>query len=604
MTKFFEPINVSAIHIYHSALELSPLSSIIRKLYHKHRHTLLPRVIVGTWDSWDQRIAVSAKKGHYHLYSWSPCGQFVAAQTQEVVEIWDPLTFELLSTLTTPDTHLIGGPTYSPDGRSLASISDTSLVIWDLQTGGVAKEVECGDTNNVSLIWSLDGETICTISQDQRAARTWSVYTYNVASDVTVSPGSLRSTAKPHLWAHDTSFQAMTTGWDGQGPTINIFGVGSVLTNIKSFQIYLGARNGWVGFSPKEKDYQIKSFSPATYHISISTFRGAGKLLILDIQNSKRLLEQDGHYDSHCFSPDGSHFAASSQSGLHIWKHTPTPSCYTPWREFPVQDQTSFDGPTLQFSPAFSSILGCSQGTLQAWRLNGPPIVPHSNSCLPLAAPSHCGTYMVTGNQNNNTITITNLLSQAPSCFIDTNMEIYMLALTGNILLVLDFEKIVAWRLTDGGTVDGVYGDGRADHGNSIWTVPLSGPPEFSVEDRTVAIKAGGNIVHIYHAGTGEVLEPTRAPTNTLHHWYHPGGVLCGKHYLHYHELEWDNTPSGEGWKVSQTTFQEGWVKDPEGKHRLWVPVEWSTSWISGGWLHNITTLWLNLHGGIVIITL
>jgi hypothetical protein len=27
--KFFEPINVSATHIYHSALELTPLSSIV-----------------------------------------------------------------------------------------------------------------------------------------------------------------------------------------------------------------------------------------------------------------------------------------------------------------------------------------------------------------------------------------------------------------------------------------------------------------------------------------------------------------------------------------------------------------------------------------------
>ena len=28
-TKFFEPISVSAPHIYHSALELSPLSSVV-----------------------------------------------------------------------------------------------------------------------------------------------------------------------------------------------------------------------------------------------------------------------------------------------------------------------------------------------------------------------------------------------------------------------------------------------------------------------------------------------------------------------------------------------------------------------------------------------
>jgi hypothetical protein len=44
VTKFFEPINVSATHIYHSALELSPLSSIVRRLYYHQRHTPFPRV--------------------------------------------------------------------------------------------------------------------------------------------------------------------------------------------------------------------------------------------------------------------------------------------------------------------------------------------------------------------------------------------------------------------------------------------------------------------------------------------------------------------------------------------------------------------------------
>jgi hypothetical protein len=50
VTKFFEPINVSAAHIYHSALELSPLSSIVRRLYYHQRHTPFPRVLVGTPD--------------------------------------------------------------------------------------------------------------------------------------------------------------------------------------------------------------------------------------------------------------------------------------------------------------------------------------------------------------------------------------------------------------------------------------------------------------------------------------------------------------------------------------------------------------------------
>lgn len=42
---FFELICVSATHIYHSALELSPLSSVVRKLYYRRRSIPFPRVV-------------------------------------------------------------------------------------------------------------------------------------------------------------------------------------------------------------------------------------------------------------------------------------------------------------------------------------------------------------------------------------------------------------------------------------------------------------------------------------------------------------------------------------------------------------------------------
>ena len=139
VTKFFEPINIPAVHIYHSALELSPLSSIVRRLYYHRRHTPFPRVVAGIPDAWEEGIRLYAKH-HYHAYTWSPCGRFIAAQTQETVEIRDPLSSELLSTLTQPKAGCTGRLAYSPDGYSLASLSNTSLTIWDVQTGGVTRD--------------------------------------------------------------------------------------------------------------------------------------------------------------------------------------------------------------------------------------------------------------------------------------------------------------------------------------------------------------------------------------------------------------------------------------------------------------------------------
>jgi hypothetical protein len=81
VTKFFEVIKVSAAHIYHSALELCPTSSIIRKLYYHRRTTRMPKVAIGTPDSWDPTIAVSGKDQYdgpcicHHVVDLLPLGR-------------------------------------------------------------------------------------------------------------------------------------------------------------------------------------------------------------------------------------------------------------------------------------------------------------------------------------------------------------------------------------------------------------------------------------------------------------------------------------------------------------------------------------------------
>jgi hypothetical protein len=143
----------------------------------------------------DQGTAISGTCGRYGYcsYTWSPCGQFVATHVggdvQDTVEIWDGVTLQLLSTLTRPDGHspaslsdissstfsapnayLSGRPSYSPDGSSLASLTNTSLIIWDIQTGGMTKEIglySTGYVSDVSLVWSLDGGTVGTTFHDQ-----------------------------------------------------------------------------------------------------------------------------------------------------------------------------------------------------------------------------------------------------------------------------------------------------------------------------------------------------------------------------------------------------------------------------------------------------
>ncbi|KAF9644139.1 hypothetical protein BDM02DRAFT_3190869 [Thelephora ganbajun] len=419
---FFEPISVSAPHIYRSALELSPLLSVVRRRYYRQRDSSLPRVIVGTEESWEGGIIIP-DKDHYDSCTWSPCGQFITAQSREAVEIRDPLGLELLSTLKLTKPTIYGSESllcYSTDGRSIASLSGTSVVIWDIQTGGVAKEIDHGGTVNASLVWSLDGSIIGIMGREIWRINAYVVHTYDVASGARHSPGKIESTDKLHLWAYGTSFRIMATEWDGQACTINIFEVGSTLTKVESFHI-----RSW-------EHLEIKSFSQTTHRISCSSL---DHLVIVDIRDTRYLLEEDGHFGSHCFSSDGSLFVASWRSNVQVWKCTS--DRYARWREFPIPDSNPISG-FLQFSPTSSSLLGHFKGTLRLWRLGGPPIDAHPGDRSQLTNLSRCGSYMVAGHEGDSTVIITNLLSQTPLCIIDTGVETAALALTGSILLKLE----------------------------------------------------------------------------------------------------------------------------------------------------------------------
>ena len=89
VTKFFEVINISSPHIYHSALEISPESSIIRELYHNQYPNTTPWVVCGVPHSWSQPPTI---RDHYQSYTWLPCGNFFSMQTPASVDIQDALT--------------------------------------------------------------------------------------------------------------------------------------------------------------------------------------------------------------------------------------------------------------------------------------------------------------------------------------------------------------------------------------------------------------------------------------------------------------------------------------------------------------------------------
>jgi len=565
VTNFFEVINVSVPHIYHSALGLCPTSSIIRKLYYCRRVTRSPTVVVGTPESWARNTGISGKDSYTGLCTWSPCGRFVAAQTRKAVEIRNQLTLELITVLqpTENTSHLTGPLTYSPDGRSIACAFNIAIIIWDIQTGGVAREIR-SRANSISLAWSLDGQTICAI--DSEGQRNFIVHMYDVSSGTVSFPGTLQSGDNPHLWTVNESFRVMTTVRSrSRIDTIDIFEVGSTLTRIQSF-------------SPLLSNAKNMSFSPTTHHISISD---DSTLCIFDIRNSGCLLHTEGHFLSRCFSPDGSLFAAYQNDVVWVWKYGS--GRYTPCGELQCR---GLSDPLLQFSPTPSSILCHSKDILQVLRLYGLPTSLETRHGQYVGL-SHSGTRVATAHKMESIVTTTDLLAQTPPQSIDTDLAIEGLVLTGNVLLVTGSKQIVAWLLTEEGLVDGVIGDRRVGRKDSIWVIRFQfGTCAFRVEGQVGVIRTDGSVLHVYHTDTGEVLNPRVSRGD----WDRLDDLHLGRSYLRFHNLSQYNTPLEDMWQTSQTTVREGWVKDAEGKHRLWVPVEWRTFWDPRDWRHDVTT--------------
>jgi WD40 repeat protein len=123
VTEFFEVISQSAPHIYHSALQLVPQSSIIWELYSQQISSPIARVVTGVPASWDSCTASAGVKAEDNHAVWSPCGKFLAVGSVGGVEIRDSNTLEELSTLRLQEAgDIVKSLAFSPNGCLLACI--------------------------------------------------------------------------------------------------------------------------------------------------------------------------------------------------------------------------------------------------------------------------------------------------------------------------------------------------------------------------------------------------------------------------------------------------------------------------------------------------
>ena len=546
-------------------------------------------MVIGTPNSWDPTISFSGKDP-YRFCAWSPCGRFIAAQTEKIVEIRNQLTFELLAVLhPTKNTSLPTSPlAYSPDGRYLASGLSNTVVIWDIQTGGVAKEIECCWVV-VSMAWSFDGRIVAAILRSKE--KILCVETHEVASGARLFTEDIEPGVNYwRLWAHKGTFRLMTIpSYHENAPTfdMSISEIGATLIRIESFTV---GKELW------RRPLGSIIFSPSTYRVSIS---GAYNSQIVDIRHSGCLLEEKDNLTSPEFSPDGRFFAASNSLGTYTWKYTSGGYVQQGGSLFRRDHGISTREISLHFSPTSSSILAQRRNFLQLRRSDDPPAT--SQAHVKRAAISRSGAHIATAYKGERIVTIIDVPSQTPSQLIDTGMEIQGLVITGSVLVVAGEGTVKAWLLTEEGTVDGVFGDKRADHNDSIWSITTSHwVMDFTVRGQVGVVRS--NDPFIYHTKTGDILDHDSKPEDEPGSW---NTFLGRSDMLQHRSRSHYKAPSEDGWLVSYDTMRgAGWVKDSEGRCRFWIPVEWRDSLSSWNWYHDITTIFTSVGDQLIVIKL
>lgn len=160
---FFYPIQQCAQHIYHTALLLSPKSSLLHKINkqgvaHDGIHVTGFLNAPSDWGLLLTTISVGPRRPT----SIATFAERIAVACEDAVNIYDAVTFALEQPLRTPQsvTRIQG----SGDGSILYSAHSHSVASWDIQTGGLIDTFHTRYEINDMAISQTDGHIACGLS--------------------------------------------------------------------------------------------------------------------------------------------------------------------------------------------------------------------------------------------------------------------------------------------------------------------------------------------------------------------------------------------------------------------------------------------------------
>ena len=612
VTGFFDLISTSALHIYHSALPLSPQTSIVRVLYEPHARPLA-KVIQGVPASWDSSIVDTTFPNTICAAAWSPCNRLVAiAQpSSSEIAILDAVTLDRLYTMcTTGQVHSWKNLVFSPDSRLLTchwctAYSANYLVTWDLQTGGLISDISIPRDlwSYHSMSYSGCGTIIGVLFKGSGIP---TIITCNILSGMHISSHSVKESVTDTIWTHDKCLRFAT--------------------------MELGSITIWeVGFTSRHVPMEVDSLPtpnhfPFTEFLLLPTLSRLGficqeRVLVWDARHSKMLLNCVNVRNPRdiSFSPNG-HFVVCSTEGpeFYLWKESPGGYLLH-------QNLTSSAGPTKQIiSPNGESIVTFGGSMVQRWHTTHSLTPLSSVSTQPsqhtledfILEFSPARMLAVFAQRWDDMATILDLRSYTPPTIINTGMEVCGLGVGQNTIIVVGYGKIVTWDVQDR-----PYACASIDYHIPITTFRHSGlrlSASISPTLCHIVVKGTGCLegdLYIYGVGTEEPLAVARSKGLTLgfnpglsqssqsvwcatadgdlDEWEIPEGGGGGRIFPvgMYHNLV---GPQGElPWQSSRgyQVTDEGWIINSSGKRLLWLPHHWRSGCMARKWSENLLAL-------------
>ena len=246
---------------------------------------------------------------------------------------------------------------FSPDGTSLISGSyDTTINLWDIQTGGVVKTFH-GHTDSVlSVSISVDNTTIASGSQDNTICL-WDIQTGGCCHTICVPSGATSvsfSPKNPNLLL-SASGDCTVQQWDTNGHQVGPAYIGEYAT-----------------FSPDGTCFVSLLEGTATIQNSNS---GAVVSTIPTLDSVDTL------FGRCCFSPNGKFMAVSSVSILHVW-NIAGPDPYL------VETLIGHDSYIISLLFSSSLISSAIDGSIKFWRISTSPMDPVTTDSGPTSLSS------------------------------------------------------------------------------------------------------------------------------------------------------------------------------------------------------------------------